>query len=127
MLFDAGRIADGPQRVHRALSYGSSASDKAAWVDGFFADGALLLIHDVELRSLVDGWVADLTDDEFTDVLPLVRRTFSTFTAPERRLIAERIAAARSSRPRTAPAESYDLTLAAPALATVDRLLGVAS
>lgn len=126
VLFDAGRIADGPQRVHRALSYGSSASDKAAWVDGFFADGALLLIHDVELRGLVDGWVADLTDEEFVDVLPLVRRTFSTFSAPERRLIGERIAAARSSRPRTAPAPTYDLTLAAPALATIDRLLGAA-
>lgn len=127
VLFDAGRIADGPQRVHRALSYGSSASDKAAWVDGFFADGALLLIHDIELRSLVDGWVADLTDEEFTDVLPLVRRTFSTFSAPERRLIGERIAAARSNRPRIVPAQTYDLTLATPALATVDRLLGAAS
>ncbi|MFT4167334.1 MAG: DUF5682 family protein [Microlunatus sp.] len=127
VLFDAGRIADGPLRVHRALSYGSSASDKASWVDGFFADGALLLIHDVELRGLVDGWVASLTDEEFTDVLPLVRRTFSTFSAPERRLIGERIAAARSSRPRTVSAQTYDLTLAAPALATVDRLLGVAS
>ena len=128
VLFDAGRIADGSQRVHRALSYGSSASDKAAWVDGFFADGALLLIHDVELRGLVDGWVASLTDEEFTDVLPLVRRTFSTFSAPERRLIGERIAAARSStRPRTPSTPTYDLTLAAPALATVDRLLGVAS
>ena len=127
VLFDAGRIDDGPQRLHRALSYGSSASDKAAWVDGFFADGALLLIHDPELRGLMDGWVADLTDEEFVDVLPLVRRTFSTFSAPERRLIGERIAAARSGRPRTAPAQTYDLTLAAPALATVDRLLGVAS
>ena len=101
VLFDAGRIVDGPQRMHRALSYGASAGDKAAWVDGFFADGALLLIHDVELRGLVDAWVAGLTDTEFTDVLPLVRRTFSTFSPPERRLIGERLAAARSGRPST--------------------------
>ncbi len=125
VLFDAGRIVDGPQRVHRALSYGASAGDKAAWVDGFFADGALLLIHDVELRGLVDAWVAGLTDTEFTDVLPLVRRTFSTFSPPERRLIGERLAAARSGRPSTPEPPSYDLALAAPALAVVDRILGV--
>jgi hypothetical protein len=125
VLFDAGRIADGPQRVHRALSYGSAAADKAAWVDGFFADGALLLIHDTELRGLVDDWVADLTDSEFVDVLPLVRRTFSTFSGPERRLIAERLAAARSRRMASPVSERYDLALAAPALAVVDEILGV--
>jgi hypothetical protein len=125
VLFDAGRIVDGPQRVHRALSYGASAPDKAAWVDGFFADGALLLIHDVELRGLVDAWVAGLTDEEFVDVLPLVRRTFSTFSPPERRLIGERLAAARSGGPSVADPWSYDLALAAPALAVVDQILGV--
>ena len=36
------------------------AGDKAAWVDGFFADGALLLIHDPELRGLLDAWVGGL-------------------------------------------------------------------
>ena len=41
-------------RLQRALSAGVPAADKAAWVDGFFADGALLLIHDAELRSLLD-------------------------------------------------------------------------
>ena len=125
VLFDAGRVVDGPQRVHRALSYGASAADKAAWVDGFFADGALLLIHDVELRGLVDAWVAGLTDTEFTDVLPLVRRTFSTFSPPERRLIGERLAAARTGRPTGPEPATYDLALAAPALALVDRILGV--
>ena len=93
-------------------------------MDGFFADGALLLIHDVELRGLVDSWVAGLTDAEFTDVLPLVRRTFSTFSPPERRLIGERLAAARSGRETWAAELSYDLVLAGPALALVDRLLG---
>ena len=124
VLFDAGRITDGPVRVHRALSYGAPAADKAAWVDGFFADGALLLIHDVELRALVDGWVAELSDSEFTDVLPLVRRTFSTFTPPERRLIGERLAAARSGRQPPRTVATYDLELAAAALAVVDQIFG---
>ncbi|MDN5770493.1 MAG: DUF5682 family protein [Microlunatus sp.] len=125
MLFDADRIADGPARVHRALSYGASAGDKAAWVDGFFADGGLLLIHDVDLRGLVDGWVAELSDREFADVLPLIRRTFSTFTSPERRQLGERLATAGPGPGPVAGSPTYDLELAAPALTVVDRLLGL--
>ena len=42
---------------------GAGAPQKAAWVDGFFSDGALLLIHDPELRGLLDAWVAGLSDE----------------------------------------------------------------
>ncbi len=86
VLTDAEVLADAPDRVHRALSYGSPAADKAAWVDGFFSDGALLLIHDTELLGLLDRWVDELDEQEFVDVLPLVRRTFATFSVPERRI-----------------------------------------
>ncbi|HEU4545212.1 MAG TPA: DUF5682 family protein, partial [Microlunatus sp.] len=57
--------------------------------------------------------------------LPLVRRTFSTFSPPERRLIGERLAAARTGRTTGPEPATYDLELAAPALALVDRILGV--
>jgi hypothetical protein len=56
-------------------------------------------------------------------MLPLLRRTFGTFSTAERRAIAERIAA--SEAPATVPAgEQVDALLAAPALATVDLILG---
>ena len=84
-----------PVRLQRALSAGVPAADKAAWVDGFFSDGALLLIHDAELRGLLDDWVCQLDDAQFVDMLPLLRRTFGTFAATERQAIAERIARGR--------------------------------
>ncbi len=127
ILSDAERLSDVPDRLHRALSHGAPAAAKAAWVDGFFSDGALLLIHDAELRALVDEWLTGLHDDDFVDVLPLIRRTFGTFTAPERRLIAERLDREYGSVGRvepSAPAESFDLELARPALATVETILG---
>ena len=65
--------------------HGADAAAKAAWVDGFFADGALLLIHDHELRRLLEVWVQGLSEREFVDLLPLVRRTFATFSPAERR------------------------------------------
>jgi Family of unknown function (DUF5682) len=123
LLLDAEQLSDAQVRLRRALSAGVSAADKAAWVDGFFADGALLLIHDAELRGLLDDWVCQLNDAEFVDMMPLLRRTFGTFAAAERRGIAERIAGGAESPGRRAP-EEVDLELAMPALATVDLILG---
>jgi hypothetical protein len=123
LLLDAEQLSDVPVRMHRALSAGVPAADKAAWVDGFFADGALLLIHDAELRGLLDEWVCQLDDRQFVDMLPLLRRTFGTFAAAERQAIAERITvgAENVDRQRT---DEIDPELAAPALATVDLILG---
>jgi hypothetical protein len=123
LLLDAKRLDDGPVRLQRALSAGVSAADKAAWVDGFFADGALLLIHDAELRSLLDEWVCQLDDAQFTDMLPLLRRTFGTFAAAERQAIAERISVRPQNLDRQRPDE-IDVELVAGALATIDLILG---
>jgi hypothetical protein len=124
VLADADRLNDAPARLHRALSYGAPAPEKAAWIEGFFSDGALLLIHDAELRTLLDAWVAGLGEQEFTDVLPLVRRTFATFSGPERRSIGERLAAAEGRGRVRQEASALDLELAGPALATVALILG---
>jgi hypothetical protein len=124
LLFDAERLSDVPLRVRRALSHGVDARAKAAWVEGFFSDGALLLIHDADLRTLLDTWVTGLDEPEFADLLPLVRRTFGTFTPAERRAIAGRLAASSAAPAAAAPAEPEpDLELAAAALATVDLIL----
>ncbi len=123
LLLDAEQLSDVPVRLQRALSAGVPAADKAGWVDGFFADGALLLIHDAELRSLLDDWVCQLDEAQFVDLLPLLRRTFGTFAAAERQTIAARIAVGADNLDRQRP-EEVDLELAAPALATVDLILG---
>ena len=97
---DAERLDDAPcAAAAGAVARASRRSAKAAWVDGFFADGALLLIHDAELRGLLDGWVAGLDEREFVDVLPLVRRTFGTFSAGRAAL-----ASPSRVRPRRRPA-----------------------
>jgi hypothetical protein len=123
LLLDAERLSDSAVRLQRALSAGVPAADKAAWVEGFFTDGALLLIHDAELRGLLDEWICQLDEVQFVDMLPLLRRTFGTFAAAERQAIAERIAQGAGNRERQR-AEEVDLELAAPALATVNFILG---
>jgi Family of unknown function (DUF5682) len=123
LLLDADRLSDVPVRLARALSAGVPAADKAAWVDGFFSDGALLLVHDAELRRLLDEWVSQLDEAQFVDMLPLLRRTFGTFAPAERQAIAERIALGTRSVDHQL-SDELDLELAAPALATVDLILG---
>ncbi len=123
LLLDADRLTDVPVRLERALSAGVPAADKAAWVDGFFTDGALLLIHDAELRRLLDEWVSQLEEVQFVDMLPLLRRTFGTFAPAERQAISERIALGTKNLDRQL-SEEVDLELAGPALATVDLILG---
>jgi hypothetical protein len=121
LLTDAEVVDDAALRLRRALSAGVEAAAKAAWVEGFFADGALLLIHDPALRDLLDAWVGGLSEAEFTDLLPLVRRTFGTFSAAERRTIAGRLS---PTEPAAAVAEDLDPGRSARAVATVDLILG---
>jgi hypothetical protein len=63
----------------------------AQWLEGFLSGMEQILVRDETLFGLIDIWVMSLTGDTFEEMLPLVRRTFSTFGAPARRTIAERI------------------------------------
>ncbi|WP_067175632.1 DUF5682 family protein [Microtetraspora niveoalba] len=91
ILFD-GRMADDVQvRMARAMSPGHPPARAAAWIEGFLSGGGLLLVHDPRLLAAVDGWLTGLSPEAFVDVLPLLRRTFGAFAAPERRAIGERV------------------------------------
>jgi hypothetical protein len=128
LLRDAGRV-DGPEaalRLSRALSVGETPAAKAAWVEGFLAGGGLLLVHDRELLRLIDEWVTQLGAEEFTDVLPLLRRTFGQFAAGERRSIAERVRRGEGPVPASSSGVSIDEERAERALRTVATILGVA-
>lgn len=93
MLRDADRLGQDEvsRRMGLALTPGVSPAEGAAWIEGFLADAGVILCHDDTLLTLVDEWVAAIPDETFLDVLPLLRRTFGTFSAPERRLIGERV------------------------------------
>ncbi|WP_433171780.1 DUF5682 family protein [Actinoallomurus sp. CA-150999] len=132
LLLDAGSPAEEPagrvgDRMARAVSVGESPARAAAWIEGFLSGGGLILVHDDRLLRLVDDWITGLPADSFTDVLPLLRRTFGTFEAPERRSIGERVARiATASAPDTTD-EPLDLMRAAPAVRTVLDILGWAA
>ena len=128
LLHDADRIGadEVALRLGRVLTLGVAPGDGAGYIEGFFAGGALLLVHDDGLLRVIDRWLAAVPADLFTEVLPLLRRTFGAFAAPERRAIGERAA---GLTPGTAApvrvAEEYDEERAVAVLPTIARLLGV--
>ncbi|MFJ4689859.1 DUF5682 family protein [Streptomyces sp. NPDC088766] len=94
LLLDDGELeADEAARLMGlALSPGTPPADAAAWIEGFVGGGAgggLLLVHDERLLDLVDGWLSAVPAEAFTDVLPLLRRTFSAYGAGVRRTLGE--------------------------------------
>ncbi|MGV9695360.1 DUF5682 family protein [Streptomyces sp. NPDC003470] len=94
LLLDDGALA--PEETARlmalVLSPGTPPADAAAWIEGFVGGGSgggMLLVHDERLLALVDAWLTGVPAGAFTDVLPLLRRTFSAYEPGVRRTLGE--------------------------------------
>ncbi len=100
LLLDAGLIGhdDVARRLHLALSPGTEPLRAAYWLEGFLRGSALLLLHDDALWDILDAWVTSLSAEDFVSALPLLRRAFSEFPAPERRQMGERVARGQRKR-----------------------------
>lgn len=70
--------------MHLSLSKGNEALFGAQWVEGFLNGSGLLLIYNEALWRIVDNWLDSLAEERFMDILPILRRTFSNFSHPER-------------------------------------------
>ena len=131
LLLDGTRMTaeEAARRMAATLSIGEAPGRAAAWVEGFLSGSALILLHDRSLLAVVDGWLAGVPDEAFTDVLPLLRRTFSTFSDAERRQIGERVRRLGdgSAEERPPAGEDVDVERAELVLPLVARLLGIAS
>jgi len=127
ILLDCGEVP--PEEIRRivglALSANGDSARAAAWIEGFLGSSGLLLLHDRRLWSILDDWVAGLRGDTFIELLPLLRRTFSTFPAPERRQIGERLVAIHSTASGNDGVDELDVDRAATVLPLLGRLLGV--
>ncbi|MFB8775834.1 DUF5682 family protein [Streptomyces broussonetiae] len=93
LLLDDGELeqGDAARLMGLALSPGTPPPDAAAWIEGFVGGGGggMLLVHDERLLALIDGWLTGVSADAFTDVLPLLRRTFSAYEPGVRRTLGE--------------------------------------
>ncbi|MFE0672840.1 DUF5682 family protein [Streptomyces sp. NPDC058867] len=139
LLLDEGELAqdEAARLMGLVLSPGTPPGDAAAWIEGFVGGGSgggMLLVHDERLLGLVDSWLTGVPAEAFTDVLPLLRRTFSAYEPGVRRTLGELVrrgpgqragtAAATGSAPPGFAAEP-DLARADAVLPVVRLLLGL--
>ncbi len=74
-----------------AMSTSGTPATAAAWLEGFLKGSGTILLIDNDLWTVVDYWVDQLDEETFIQVLPLLRRTFSDFSKPERRKLGEKV------------------------------------
>jgi hypothetical protein len=110
LLLDDGALAqdEAARLMGLVLSPGTAPADAAAWIEGFVGGGSgggMLLVHDERLLGLVDAWLTGVPADAFTDVLPLLRRTFSAYEPGVRRTLGELVRRGPGARGRAAAGE----------------------
>ncbi|MFF7856141.1 DUF5682 family protein [Streptomyces sp. NPDC007904] len=111
LLLDGGELArdEAARLMGLVLSPGTPPADAAAWIEGFLGGGSgggMLLVHDERLLGLVDAWLTGVPAEAFTDVLPLLRRTFSAYEPGVRRTLGELVRRGPGTRGATATAGS---------------------
>ncbi|WP_079056186.1 DUF5682 family protein [Streptomyces caeruleatus] len=107
LLLDDGELGqeEAARLMGLALSPGTPPGDAAAWIEGFVGGGSgggMLLVHDERLLGLVDAWLTGVSAEAFTDVLPLLRRTFSAYEPGVRRTLGELVRRGPGERGRAA-------------------------
>ncbi|WP_259670308.1 DUF5682 family protein [Streptomyces sp. ID38640] len=140
LLLDDGELGDGgaERLMGLALSPGTPPTDAAGWIEGFVGggDGGMLLVHDERLLALVDGWLTGVPDAAFTDVLPLLRRTFAEYESGVRRTLGELVRRGPATASRHPAGDAPDAAVpgfgpgldrdrAAAVLPTLRMLLGI--
>lgn len=131
LLFDWRKIdaSEAARQFGFAVSTATEPALAASFVEGFLQGSGLVLIHDKELLSVADGWVQSLNDEAFTNILPLMRRAFSSYAPAERRQIGEAIVRSRGAgglkRQGRGAEAPIDLSRADLVLPGIAKLLGV--
>ncbi|WP_249219673.1 DUF5682 family protein [Chitinophaga sp. HK235] len=127
LLFDF-KVLDGDTLFSRfsiAMSVANTPAVAAAWLEGFLKGSGTLLLLDETLWNMVYSWVAQLENDIFMQILPLLRRTFSNFTAPERKKLGEKVKRGTGNGPVTVAVEAgVDEVRAAMGIPVVMKMLG---
>jgi hypothetical protein len=109
-----------------AMSAATPPAMAAAWLEGFLKGSGTILLIDNNLWTVVDNWVSELEDTVFTEILPLLRRTFSSFSNAERRKLGEKVKHCNKNGSNTIKAaeEAIDIARATMGIPIIMQLLG---
>lgn len=110
-----------PAGAHQALD---GVLQRAFWLEGFLKDGGLAVLHDGSLWRALDGWVLGLEGEQFEAILPLLRRTFASYSSASRRQLQEKVARSERAARLEETAEPFDTARAAQIFEQFGRIFG---
>lgn len=93
VLYEESVISTDDLRTYIGLAV-STALDSikvAQWMQGFLYGSGQTLLHLDPLWSILNAWLCTLSEEVFTELLPLLRRAFSDFSGPELRMMGEKV------------------------------------
>lgn len=129
LLNDKGDIS--PEEAQNTLSYyssvGNAPADMAYWFEGFLRSSGAILLLDDNLWNLVNNWVCGQDKETFMELLPILKRTFSEFTPPERRKLGEKAKASGAGgiQTQTVTVSAHNEAEAAKVIPLIRQLLGI--
>lgn len=122
-LYDHNELV---RRMGLALSPVVEPATAVAWLEGFLAKGGTVLLHDDRLWQAVDGWLMQLSAENFPKLLPLLRRVFANFSAAERQDLGARARQGSQNRsPATGVVSTAPRAYLPQAITVVAQLLGL--
>lgn len=108
------------------MSVSNSPSDAAYWFEGFLKSSGTILLLDDQLWNLMNNWVESVDEGNFTELLPVLRRTFAEFTQAERRKIGEKAKGTLAGSKRIAvDNENFNFERASKVIPVMEMLLGI--
>ena len=113
------------QTLQYYTSRGNAASETAFWFEGFLKSSGTILLLDEQLWELVNGWLASLDDDTFLELLPILRRTFSEYSVPERRKLGEKAKGTSGVKRVHAESEAFNAEDARKVIPLIWQLMGI--
>ncbi len=113
-------------KMSLALSKANAPLDSARWIEGFLNGSGLLLIYNEELWTIIDEWVDRLKEERFMEILPVLRRTFSNFSSPERQKMLDLVKQKRKGKGRKKSRKTtFNQERANQVIPIVEKILGL--
>lgn len=124
LLLEAGlySASDTAKRLSFVAGIATRPNEVAAWCDGFLRGSGLVLVHDDALFGVLDTWLLELSSEAFVQVLPLMRRTFSSFEESEKRDIGQKV---KNPRQKLVQVLNTDNSRAEAVVGLISRMLGI--
>ncbi len=110
-----------------AMSSATEPAVAASWIEGFLKGSGTILLIDNDLWNIVNNWIEQLTEDVFIQVLPLLRRTFSGFSQPEKRKLGEKVKSGESKPVMQVVENNFNRQQALKGIPVVLQILGLAT